>query len=313
MEARLQKSNLLSVVGPTGSGKTAVSLVLAERLNGEIVSADSRQIYRHLDIGTAKPTKEERKRIPHHFIDILDLSEDYSAGKFGGVARETILDILGRGKQPILVGGSGLYIKAVTQGLFDGPEKNTEIRNQLETLLKEEGPDTLLATLERIDPESAVRMERSKPRRIIRALEVYYVTGVPISKFHREQSTPPPFEVHQFGLDWPRDILYRRINDRVDAMLSGGLVGEVKQLLARGYGKGLNALNTVGYKEVLDYLGGNLDYDEAVNLMKRNTRRFAKRQMTWFRADKSITWIKLSDSQSVENVAGIILDRFSSG
>jgi tRNA dimethylallyltransferase len=292
-------SRLLTIVGPTSSGKTYLSLLLAERLDGEIVSADSRQIYRYLDIGTAKPSKEARSVTVHHFIDILDPSDDYSAGRFGNDARTTILDILGRGKQPILVGGSGLYVKAVIDGLFEGPAKDPEVRERLESRLAQEGSAALWKALQVIDPVSALRMEPSKPRRIIRALEVYYATGRPLSDHHRDQSTPPSFEVEQFGLEWERKVLYDRIDQRVNWMISQGLVEEVRGLEAKGFDRNYNALNTVGYKEVFDFLKGNVKFEPMVDLIKRNTRRFAKRQLTWFRRDTRIHWIKIEKDEDI--------------
>lgn len=297
---------LLAVVGPTGSGKSELALLLSRRLHGEIVSADSRQIYRHLDIGASKPTKEELKEVPHHFVDAFDPGQDYNAGEFGHDARKKIVEISKRRKQPILVGGSGLYVKAVVDGFFDGPGKDPEVREQLEARLREEGPLALMKALEQVDPASAVGMELTKPRRIIRALEVYSITGKPLSVFHKEQSSAAPFETVQFGIEWERADLYERINKRVESMLARGLIEEVKYLKTLGYDRRLNALNSVGYKEVFEYLDGNLDHETMVELIKRNTRRFAKRQLTWFRADKRITWLKMSISSSFEELADIV-------
>jgi tRNA dimethylallyltransferase len=298
---------LLAMVGPTASGKSELALSLSIRLDGEIVSADSRQCFRFLDIGTSKPTKEDQKRIPHHFVDILDPNQDYNAGKFGSDARKTITAIVARGKQPILVGGSGLYIKAVIDGFFDGPGRDPEIRSGLEARLKTDGANGLMKELLRVDPVSASVMELSKPRRIIRALEVYHITGKPLSAFHMEQASAPPFETVQIGLEWERARLYDRINKRVDLMLSYGLVEEVKRLRDRGYSPGLNALNTVGYKEVFDYINGKTSRDEMVDIMKRNTRRFAKRQLTWFRSDKRIKWVKLDDTMSLAQITDAVV------
>jgi tRNA dimethylallyltransferase len=293
---------VLAIVGPTASGKTPVSLLLAERLNGEIVSADSRQIYKYLDIGTAKPTPADRARVKHHFIDILELGEEYSAGQFGQEARRVIERMFQRGKLPILVGGSGLYVKAVVDGLFEGPGRDPDVRSRLSEQMGREGVESLLEALRKVDPSAVANMTEVKPRRLIRALEVYAITGKPISEFHAEQETKPKFKAVQVGLDWKRAELYDRINERVDRMIAGGLVDEVKRLRARGYNRHLNALNTVGYKEVFDYLEGSCSLEDAVRLIKQNTRRYAKRQLTWFRADRRIRWVSMS-AASLSEVA----------
>lgn len=301
---------ILVIVGPTGSGKTPLSVILAERMHGEIVSADSRQIYKHLDIGTAKPTAEELHRVPHHFINLLEPNEEYNAGMFGKDARIAIQEIVSRKKLPLLVGGSGLYIKAVVDGLFEGPGKDPEIRTRLEERLTSEGAEVLFEELKRIDPVSASKAPPTKPRRIIRALEVYYITGQPISQLHAEQRSEPEFETVQFALEWDRKTLYARINHRVDTMIEMGLVDEVKGLRGKGYGVTMNALNTVGYKEVFNYFDGVYDYDEMLRLIKQNTRRFAKRQLTWFRTDKRIQWIPMNERKSLDEAADEIQKKF---
>lgn len=301
---------ILAIVGPTGSGKTPLSIILAERIQGEIISADSRQIYKHLDIGTAKPTAEELRRVPHHFISTFEPSEEYNAGMFGKDARVTIKQIFARKKLSLLVGGSGLYIKAVVDGLFEGPGKDPEIRTRLEGRLKNEGAVVLFEELSKIDPVSAANAPPSKPRRIIRALEVYYITGQPISQLHAEQRSKPEFGTIQFALEWDRKTLYVRINQRVDTMIAMGLVDEVKGLREKGYGITLNALNTVGYKEVFNYLDGVYDYNEMLRLIKQNTRRFAKRQLTWFRGDKRIQWITMNEGKSLDEAAEEIRKKF---
>jgi tRNA dimethylallyltransferase len=302
--------HLLAIVGPTASGKTPLSLLVAERLNGEIVSADSRQIYRHLDVGTAKPTREQRASIPHHIVDMLEPSEEYTAGIFGKEARDVIVRIVGRGKVPIVVGGSGLYVRAVIDGLFEGPGKDPELRSQLEEKLRALGPDALLEELRRVDPRSAVRMTTAKPRPVIRALEVYYATGKPLSEFHAEQRTQPPFHVTQVGLVWERQTLYARINERVDRMVERGLVAEVQRLLQSGYDERLNSLNSVGYKEIISHLRGEISLERAVEQIKQNTRNFAKRQMTWFRTDQRIDWLTLDADSNLDEVARAIAESF---
>jgi tRNA dimethylallyltransferase len=301
---------LLAIVGPTASGKTPLSLILANRLAAEIVSADSRQVYRLLNIGTAKPTKEEQSRIPHHFVDILEPSEDYNAGRYGVEARQKIVELFRSGKRPILVGGSGLYVRAVIDGFFEGPGKDPHIRAQLEERLEKEGPEPLLAELRAVDPSAADRMELRKPRRIVRALEVYAATGKPISIYHQEQSSSPTFNVVQFALAGRRESLYRQIEHRVDSMLTDGLIEEVKSLQNRGYDRSLNSLNTVGYKEVFDFLEGKTTYEQMTELIKRNTRRFAKRQLTWFRADDRIHWIDADENTPLDEIAAIVEHRY---
>ena len=279
---------ILAVVGPTASGKTRLSLLLAELLNGEIISADSRQIYKHLDIGTAKPSLDDRKRVRHHFIDILDPGTGYNAGQFGEEVKSVFRDVADRDKVPILVGGSGLYVKAAIDGIFDGPGKDPEIRGRIEDQIRTHGLDALLGELRKVDPDTLVKMKEITPRRVIRALEVFYSTGKPISQFHAEQTPKTEFQAMQVCLSWDRSELYARVNSRVDAMIATGLVEEVRNLEQLGYSKQLNALNTVGYKEVFDHLEGITDVQTMAELIKRNTRRFAKRQLTWFGADKRI-------------------------
>jgi tRNA dimethylallyltransferase len=298
---------LIAIVGPTASGKSHLGALLAERLNGEILSADSRQIYRHLNIGTAKPTAEELQKVPHHFIDILNPSQPYNAGKFGLQAREKISTLLSNQKQPILVGGSGLYVRAVIDGFFDGPGKDSEVREQLEREAKELGNAAMLEKLRAVDPKSAAGMDVTRRHRIIRALEVYQLTGKPISEYHSEQESAPSFSVLQFGLAWDRAALYHRINERVEWMLSSGLLKEVEMLAAKEFDKHLNALNTVGYKEAFEYLESKITYAEMKRLIQRNTRRYAKRQLTWFRADKRIVWLPVDERTKWNKLAGHIL------
>lgn len=305
-----RKPIIPAIIGPTASGKTQLSLTIANRLNAEIISADSRQIYIGLDIGTAKPTKEDRLHISHHFIDILNPDEDYSAGEFAQEARLKIEELLENNKLPMIVGGSGLYIRAVVDGLFDGPGRNKEIREQLEDEAKRYGKEVLYEKLKKVDPVSAEKMDATKLRRIIRALEVYYISGKPISELHITEQTKPSFDVVQFALDWDRKHLYERINRRVDIMIENGLIDEVLGLKEKGYTPVLNSLNTVGYKEVFDFLDGKLTKANMIEFIKRNTRRFAKRQLTWFRADKRIRWIKVDEVINLEKVAERICSEY---
>ncbi|GJQ20594.1 MAG: tRNA dimethylallyltransferase [Bacteroidia bacterium] len=282
---------ILAIVGPTASGKTRLSLAVAERLDAEIVSADSRQIYRSMTVGTAKPSEEDRRRIPHHCIDILDPSDLYSAGLYGRDARRIVREIRKRGKAVVVVGGSGLYLRALLDGLFEGPGSNEEIRRALNTQLESKGMDSLLQDLKRVDPASARRMvAEPKARRIIRALEVYYETGVPLSRHHELQDRSNRLEAVQVALEWDRSALYGRIDERVHEMVEQGLAEEVRGLLDR-YDRRTNALNTVGYREMIDFLDHRRDLPTTIALIQKNTRRFAKRQLTWFRKDRRIHWI----------------------
>ena len=291
---------ILAIVGPTASGKTSLALSVAENYDAEIVSADSRQIYRYFDIGTAKPSVRERTLVKHHFVDVLEPSSEFNAGQFGADARKVITEILRKGKLPVLVGGSGLYVKAALDGLFDGPGKDPEIRMMLEAQLQAEGLEALLNTLRSVDPRTLERMKEITPRRVIRALEVYRITGRPISEFHSDEKTSPGFEAYQVGLLWDRAELYERINGRVEAMIESGLEDEVRTLLSKGYDRHLNVLNTVGYKEVLDFIEGVYSREKMIELIKRNTRRLAKRQMTWFRRDQRIRWMRVSGDDWID-------------
>jgi tRNA dimethylallyltransferase len=294
---------VLAIVGPTASGKTVLSILLAEKLGGEIISADSRQIYRFLNIGTAKPAAEDLRRVPHYFIDILDPDQDYNASEYGKQARTKIEELLDRKRNPILAGGSGLYVRAVIDGFFEGPGKNTEIREQLEDEVKRNGSDILFEKLKKVDPVSAAKMDATKIRRVIRALEVYYTTGRTISDMHSTQETAPSFDMMQFGIEWEREELYRRIDRRVDGMIEEGLIEEVKDLKKKGYTHGINALNTVGYKEAFDFIEGRSTKEEMTARIKLNTHHYAKRQLTWFRADKRIQWISANERSDWDELA----------
>lgn len=306
----MKTRRILAIVGPTASGKTPLSLLVAEILNGEIVSADSRQIFKYLDIGTAKPTRAERKRVPHHFVDFLDPKQEYSAGLFGDAVKKVVKDVFDRGMVPILVGGSGLYIKSAIDGLFGGPGRDPEIRARLEDQLRTGGLEPLLDTLGKFDPIVLQRMKEITPRRVIRALEVFFIAGKPLSEYHSEQEKIPDYQAIQFGLEWERKELYSRINHRVDRMISDGLMDEVQKLAGMGYDRHLNALNTVGYKEVFDYLEGTVNAETMIDLIKRNTRRFAKRQITWFKADKRIRHIPMTETLNLEAAARRITDEY---
>lgn len=278
------------LTGPTASGKTAISLEVAERLDAEIISADSRQVYRELTIGTAKPTPDELARIPHHFINELRLEEPFSAGAFAERANLRIREIMDRGRTPLIVGGSTLYLHALQFGLSSVPPIDTEARQYLEKRLDMESAKVLYDELQRVDPAGAATLDATKTSRLIRALEVYHSTGKPLSAFHAEQR-PPPFQYEVTVLDIERELLYQRINRRVDIMLNNGLIAEVKSILDAGYNPKLQALHTIGYREPIAFLRGKISRTEMIRLIKRNSRRYAKRQLTWLRRYPDFRWI----------------------
>jgi len=287
--------SFLTIVGPTAVGKTALSLALAERWDAEIISADSRQIYNELTIGTAKPSLEERQRVPHHFIDERSIFDTpYSAGQFADEARARIRDIRSRGKPPLIVGGSTLYIHALQYGLADVPDVSDEVRDEVEQRLAEEGADALYEELQDVDPTQAAKMDPTKTQRLVRALEVYHGTGRPLTYYHEQQSAPP-FEYRTVVLNRDRQKLYRRIERRVDHMLDRGLLDEVASLLEDGVDPTRQPLRTIGYREPIQYLRGDIEYEEMVRLVKRNSRRYAKRQLTWFRRYDEYAWIDIDD------------------
>ena len=284
---------LVGIVGPTATGKTAVGIELARMLSGEIISADSMAVYRYMDIGTAKPTAGERDQAIFHLIDVVDPDEDFTVADFQRLANEAISDIHRRGKLPLLVGGTGLYVRAVTGGLNIPPAApDKEIRERLGAEAERLGNENLLEKLRQVDPATAERLHVNDRKRIIRALEIYETTGTPMSEFHATAGTVEvPYDVRLFGLTMSRETLYRRIEERVDEQIASGLVDEVRGLLDRGYGRELTSMRGLGYKQIAAYLEGESDLEAAVDLLKRDTRRFAKRQFTWFRADDRIEWI----------------------
>ncbi|EAY29145.1 tRNA (adenosine(37)-N6)-dimethylallyltransferase MiaA [Microscilla marina] len=278
---------LLVVVGPTAVGKTTLCIRLAQHFDTEIVSADSRQFYREMAIGTAKPTSEELAQAPHHLIDSQSIMDDYNVGDYEKDALVCLEDIFARKQVAILTGGSGLYIQAVCDGIDEMPEVAPEIRAQLMGRLQQEGLEPLLQQLEQLDPVYYQQVDQANPHRVVRALEVCLSTGQPYSSFRKKNKVQRPFNILKIGLERDREELYERINLRMDLMLEQGLLEEVKALYPY---KNHNALQTVGYKEIFDYMDNKHDWDEAVRLLKRNSRRYAKRQMTWFRRDEEIHW-----------------------
>lgn len=291
------KKVLISIVGPTAAGKTEVGIRLGEAFHGEIVSADSRQIYRGMDIATAKPTSVEQARIRHHLIDIVKPDEDFTVAEYQARAYASIQDIISRGKQPLLVGGTGLYVRAVVEGLgIPRVAPNQPRRRELE----QEPVHDLYARLVQLDPAASAKILPTNTRRIIRALEVIEATGTPISQLQTRH--PPPFRIIQIGLTFPRPLLYERVDARIDRMVEEGLVNEVRRLVGRGYGFQLPAMTGLGYREIGEYLNGGISFDEAVRLFRSNTRKFIRHQYNWFRpTDPRIHWFDLS-RQSYDEV-----------
>ena len=301
-----QKTRLLVIGGPTGSGKSELALRLAEEIGGEIVNADSMQIYRGMDIGTAKPSAEEQARVPHDLLDIVSPDVNFTASDFRREAAAAIADIDSRGKMAILVGGTGLYIRALLEGLVDSPTGDPELRRQFADLPGEE----LLRRLAQVDPETAARLHANDRVRIVRALEVFTQTGRPISAFRSEHAfSGSYYRCLKMAIKVERQDLYRRIDRRVERMLQEGLVDEVRALLAQGYSKEMKAMRSIGYKEITAYLAGETTLNEAVDLIKRDTRRYAKRQMTWFSKENDIYWLEYPETFA--NILAHVIEFFA--
>lgn len=308
MKKNNEKHFAVFIVGPTGVGKTKISIDIACTLNGEIISADSRQFYREMDVGTDKPAPDSLKRIKHHFIDILNPDDYYTAGKFGKDARKTIEEVLSRKKLPIIVGGSGLYIRAILEGFFDEIEKDIDTKKMLRKRVNEQGTTELYNELKLADPEFASNISENDTQRIIRGLEVFIVTGKPLTQHWKKAKSHPCFTPIIIGLQRERSELYEMINSRVDTMIEKGLVEEVKALKEKGYSTNLNSLKTFGYKEVDRYLNNEASYEDMVEEIKKSTRNFAKRQLTWFRKLEDTTWVTVGDNieDTVRKVLSII-------
>lgn len=289
----MTQQTLFFLVGPTASGKTAVGIEVALRIGAEILSLDSMSLYRGMDIGTAKPSAAERARVPHHLIDIAEPHEAFSTGRYLEAAEAAIADVVSRGKRPLFVGGTALYLKALTEGFFRGPSANWALRNRLIAEAEERGVPALHERLRRVDPAAAARIHPNDLRRIVRALEVYEVTGRPISEQQSQWGTEPQAGrlCHIAGIRRERADLHERINRRVDAMFAAGLVEEVRRLLADPRGVSHAASQFVGYREVIAHLRGELSLQEAIQKVKARTRQFAKRQLTWFRSFPQIRWV----------------------
>ncbi len=296
-------------IGPTGVGKTDIGVRIAKHFNGEIISADSRQMYRFMDIGTDKPPSEYLRQIPHHFINILEPDEYYNAGQFGKDVRKKADDIISRNKLPIIVGGSGLYIQSILYGFFDEIEKDIEVKHAFQNRIKTEGTEKLYNELFLVDQEYAAKISKNDAQRIVRGLEVFNVTEKPLSQHWKDSKSQEYFDALLFGLHMKRQHLYNRINVRVDTMLDKGLINETKQLLDKDYSPELNALKTYGYHEAILYLKGEITKTEVRETIQRRTRNFAKRQITWFKKMENVQWIDVNEGN--EQVLQGIIDEIS--
>ena len=285
----ITENMLIVLLGPTASGKTEASIRLAEQLGTEILSADSRQFYREMNIGTAKPDKDQLSRVPHHFIGHLSISEQYNAARYEKDVLNFLPKLFVNRSYVVMAGGSGLYIDAVCKGIDEVPEPDPALRDNLRREFREKGLAHLQTMLKNLDPVYYSTVDLQNPSRILRALEVCMMTGEPFSSFRKNEEQKRDFRIMKFGIDLPRSLLYKRIGERVDRMMDQGLLEEVISLYPY---RELNALNTVGYKELFDHLEGRSSLQEAVERIKTNTRRYAKRQMTWFKKDTSVIWLR---------------------
>lgn len=306
---------LLVICGPTASGKSSVGALLAERLGGEVISADSMQVYRGLDIGTDKAPPELRNRVPHHMIDVVDPGESYSAARYEREAGAIVDSLIDDGRLPIVVGGSGLYIRILINGIFPSPPASTSIRKRLKLEAERDGVETLYERLRGLDPAYARVAAPTDLRRIVRALEVFELTGSPFSAWHeRHKREAQPRDAFTVGLMRSREDLYERINTRVDEMFARGLLDEVRLLCERGHKGALRRLRPLGYIEALDHLEGGIELEEAIGLTKQNSRRYAKRQTTWFKKER-VTWVELTPAdeapEAVEKILPLLPDVFN--
>lgn len=304
---------LIAVAGPTASGKTAVAVALSERLNGEIVSADAVAVYKYLNIGAAKPDESEKARAVFHLVDVADPDEDFTLADFEDQATVAIADIRSRGKTPILAGGTGLYVRSVTATLsVPSVAPQAALRERLWAEVSEHGSERLHARLQTIDPAAAAKILPGDAKRMIRALEVYEVTGQPMSSFHTPEGIrgiPKP-NTYLFGLERERAELYHRIETRVDAMMESGFLPEVQNLLAQGYRPDLKSMGSLGYRHLIRHLTEDQPLPEALEDLKRDTRRFAKRQISWFRADSEVVWLPVGEDSSAEAVADAMVEEW---
>ncbi len=297
---------IIAVTGPTASGKTALAIEIAKRFGGEVVSCDSMQIYEGMDVGTAKPTAEELSAVPHHMIDIAKPHENYSVADFVEKARLCIDEIYSRGKLPVLAGGTGLYMDSILKNIvFDEYESDQEFRKNMQELADREGAEVLHKLLAEKDTEAAEKIHPNNVRRVIRALEVCHLTGKTFTQVNLESRGEPVFDALIFGIDVDREVLYERINTRVDKMVDEGLLDEVRALKERGISRETTAMQAIGYKEIFDFFEGLSNFQEAVEKIKMESRRYAKRQLTWLRRNEKINWMKIQSEDDIEK----ILDR----
>ncbi len=307
------KKDLFILAGPTAVGKTDISIKIAQRLGGEIISADSMQIYRHMDIGSAKVSADEMKGIPHHLIDIVEPDQSFNASEFKRLAEEKIGEISSRNRLPMIVGGTGLYINSVICSYdFTESSNDQEYRDYLTGLAESKGKEYVHGMLEKIDRGSYEKLYPNDLKRVIRALEVYRLTGITITEYNsKRQEYQCPYNLEYYVLTMDRAALYNRINQRVDIMLKNGLVEEVENLKAMGYSKHMQSMKGIGYKEILSYLEGETTLEEAVELIKKGSRNYAKRQLTWFRKDPRVKWINKDEFHSDDEVAEYIISQLS--
>jgi tRNA dimethylallyltransferase len=294
-------SKIVVICGPTGAGKSRIAIELAGRFKGEIINADSQQVYRGLDIGTAKPSNEERRAIPHHLIDVVSPDEHFDAAVFVSMADRAIEDVKARGRNPFVVGGTGMYLKMLIGGICQAPPRNDDIRNTLEIRIEEEGIDSLYERLRKIDPVSAKVVSRNDKKRIVRALEIFESTGITAGEFYaRHRFAVKRYNALKIGVNMSREDLYGEIDSRVDRMMEKGWLEEVRSLLKK-YPAGCRAFEAIGYKELISHIRHGMPLETAVSTVKRNTRHYAKRQLTWFRADREIRWFHPAQKQAMES------------
>lgn len=309
----MEKKPLIVLTGPTAVGKTALSISLAKAVNGEIISADSMQVYKHMDIGSAKIMPDEMDGVPHHLVDILLPNEEFHIAKFQQLAKVAMEDIYARGRVPILVGGTGFYIQSITRDIdFTETDTDTTYRNDLEEFAKEHGAEALHERLKAVDPDAANEIHANNIKRVIRALEYYHQTGTMISKHNHEQKEKEsPYNLKYFVLNDIRSKLYERIELRIDQMVEQGLIEEVQKLKDMGYTKNMVSMQGLGYKEILTYLDGDYTLEEALYVLKRDTRHFAKRQLTWFKREKDVIWVNKNEfDYDHKRILAYMLEKF---
>lgn len=307
----MAKKKLIALVGPTAAGKSKVAFEIVRKIDGEIVSADSMQVYQELNIGTAKPDEKERQEVRYHLIDVISLEDvkngyRFTVSQYQKMARECIDEIIVRGKSPILVGGSGLYIRAVIDNLKFAPQ-NIEIRKKIYEDVEKDGLGKVYQRLEKIDPESAEKIDKKNLRRIVRALEIFEISKIPFSRFYEDwEKRESIYDLKMIGLDLPREILYEKINERLDSMINKGLISEVEGLIKKNYREALQETQALGYREIIEWLEEKATWPQTVEKIKRKTRQFAKRQLTWFRKDPRIIWLNPLESNFVERLLALL-------